>query len=123
MTVYVAHSRANAIDCIRTRSEGTVDLDYEAGWEDAVELGRLGQEHGVNVQFRSIEHIAVCSPEALLRGLRESKITFRQRYLYCVFDLTLLPEAALSELEALAIEHGDYVLAGHLLKEATLIWE
>ncbi|MGY2492932.1 PHA-granule associated protein 4 [Cupriavidus sp. CP313] len=123
MTVYVAHSRANAIECIRTWAKGTVDLDYETGWEDAIELGRLGQEHGVNVQFRSIEHIAVRSPEALLRGLREPKTTFRQRHLYCVFDLTLLPEPALSELEALAIKHGDYILAGHLMKDATLAWE
>ena len=33
-----------------------------------------------------------------------------------------LPEAILCELESLAIEHGDYILPGHLLGETTLVW-
>jgi hypothetical protein len=123
MTVYVAHNRTNAVERIHSRMKGTVDLDYETGWEDAFELGRLGQQYGILVQFRTIEHVAVRSWEALVRGLRAPKLTFRQRHLYCMFDLTALPEASLCELEARAIQHGDYVLAGHLLKEPTLIWE
>ncbi|MGH8521480.1 MAG: PHA-granule associated protein 4 [Cupriavidus necator] len=123
MNTYVAHSRANAIERISLRVEGMVDLDYDTGWEDALELGRLGQKCGVLVQFRSLEHIAVRSPEALLRGLKEAKTTFRQRHLYCLFDLAMLTEAALAELESRAIQHGDYILAGHLLKEATVVWD
>ncbi|WP_316157606.1 PHA-granule associated protein 4 [Cupriavidus sp. BIC8F] len=123
MNIYVAHSRAKAIECIRSHTEGMVDLDYETGGEDALELGSLGQEFGILVQFRSLEHIAVRSPEGLLRGLKEPKTTFRQRHLYCLFDLARLTEAALSELERRAILHGDYILAGHLLKDATVIWE
>lgn len=123
MTVYVAHNRTNAVERINSRMTGTVDLDYETAWEDAFELGRLGEQYGVVVQFRTIEHVAVHSPEALARGLRAPKLTFRQRHLYCMFDLNALPEACLSELEERAIRHGDYILAGHLLREATLTWE
>jgi hypothetical protein len=123
MTIYVARSRTNAVERISSQMGGTVDLDYETAWQDAFELGRLGQQYGVVVQFRTIEHVAVRSPDALVRGLREPKLTFRQRHLYCMFDLTVLPEACLTELEARAIQHGDYVLAGHLLKESTVTWE
>ncbi|MGT2434180.1 PHA-granule associated protein 4 (plasmid) [Cupriavidus basilensis] len=123
MTVYVARNRTNAVEHINSRLAGTVDLDYETAWQDAFELGRLGQQYGVVVQFRTIEHVAVRSPEALVRGLRAPKLTFRQRHLYCLFDLTELPEACLCELEARAVQHGDYVLAGHLLKESTLTWD
>ncbi|MFJ1259302.1 PHA-granule associated protein 4 [Cupriavidus sp. CuC1] len=123
MTVHVAHNRANALEQITSQVAGTVDLDYEAGWEDALELGRLGQKYGVAVQFRTLEHIVVRTPEALAQGLRAPKNTFRQRHLYCLFDLTLITDALLTELEARAIEHGDYILAGHLMKESTLTWE
>ncbi len=123
MTVFVAHNRATAIQHINSRRGDTVDLDYETAWQDALELGRLGDACGVAVQFRTIEHIAVRSPEALARGLRTTKSTFRQRHLYCMFDLMELPEPCLSELEARAIQHGDYILAGHLLKETTLTWD
>jgi hypothetical protein len=123
MTVFVAHNRVTAIEHINSRRGGTVDLDYETAWRDALELERLGDECGVTVQFRSDEHIAVRSPEGLIRGLRAAKCTYRQRYLYCMFDLTELSEPCLSELEGRAIEHGDYILAGHLLEDTTLIWE
>lgn len=123
MSVYVARNRASAIEHIRSHAEGTVDLDYETAWEDALELGRLGQQSGIAVQFRTIEHIAVESADALARGLRGEKRTFRQRYLYCKFDMTTLAEDCLSELESLAIMHGDYILPGHMLEDATLTWD
>ncbi len=66
MTVYVARNRTNAVERINSQMEGTVDLDYETAWEDAFELGRLGQQYGVVVQHRTIEHIAVRSPEVPL---------------------------------------------------------
>lgn len=123
MTVHVAHNRANALEQILSQVTGTVDLDYETGWEDALELAGVGQKYGVAVQFRTLEHIAVRSPEALANGLRAQKSTFRQRHLYCLFDLTLMSDLLLTELEARAIEHGDYILGGHLIKETTLVWE
>ncbi|WP_011295793.1 hypothetical protein [Cupriavidus necator] len=123
MTFFVAHNRASAVEHINLRKGDTVDLDYETAWQDAIELGRLGEECGVSVQFRTIEHIAVRSPEALIRGLRATKSTFRQRYLYCLFDLMELSESCLDELEARAVQHGDYLMAAHLLTETTLTWE
>lgn len=36
------------------------------------------QQYGVIVQLRTIEHVAVRSPEALVRRLRAPKFTFRQ---------------------------------------------
>jgi len=122
MSTYVAHNRASALEHINSRADSTVDLDYETAWEDALELGRLGQQCGVEVQYRTVEHIFVESPDALARGLRREKVTFRQRYLYCRFDMTALSEESLCELEALAIEHGDYILPGHLQQETTLVW-
>ncbi len=123
MSVYVARDRASALERISSRVDSTIDLDYETAWEDALELGRLGQRCGIVVQFRTIEHVCVESADALARGLRGEKLTFRQRYLYCRFDMTALSEDCLCEFEALAIEHGDYILPGHLLQEATLIWD
>ncbi|MDT4783362.1 hypothetical protein FQZ97_156480 [compost metagenome] len=64
----------------------------------------------------------MASPEALVHGLRMEKPTFRQRYLYCRFDMAALSEDTLRKLEELAIEHGDYLMPGHLFKEATLTW-
>lgn len=123
MTVFVASSRATAIEQINSRKAGTVDLDYESAWEDALELRSLGERYGVTVQFRTIEHIAVRTPDALVRGLMIPKKTFRQRHLYCLFELMEIPEPSLSELEARAIRYGDYILAGRLLRETTLTWE
>jgi len=122
MNSFIARSRASAVAYISASTKGTVELDYETAWEDAIELGRLGQKLGVDVHYRTVEHICVESAAALTRGLREKKLTFRQRYLYCEFDMVSLPEALLCELESLAIEHGDYILPGHLIRESTLVW-
>jgi len=40
-----------------------------------------------------------------------------------VENIAGVPEVCLCELEARAIGHGDYILAGHLLKDSTLTWE
>jgi len=62
-----------------------VDLDYESAWQDAIELGRLGNKRGIRVEYRGHENIAVNSPAALVAGLLRPKTTFRQRNLYCQF--------------------------------------
>ncbi|QET05671.1 MULTISPECIES: PHA-granule associated protein 4 [Cupriavidus] len=99
-----------------------VELDYETGWQDAVELGRLGEKRGIKVQYRGQESIAVRSREALLEGLATPKTTFRQRNLYCQFDLGTLADHELVELEAKATRLGDYILAGHLLRDVDDVW-
>ena len=44
------------------------------------------------------------------------------RSLYCQFDLGLLADRDLLDLEAKASRLGDYILAGHLLREVDTIW-
>ena len=50
-------------------------------------------------------------------------MTFRQRNLYCRFDLGGLPAGELERLEAKAAGLGDYVLAGHLLRNVDAYWD
>lgn len=122
MSTYTARDRASAVERILARAECTVELDYETAWHDALELRHLGQQFGVDVQYRAVEHVAVTCPEALAHGLRMGKLTFRQRYLYCMFDMAALSDDTLHELEDLAIAHGDYLMPGQLLDGATLTW-
>jgi len=105
-----------------TAATFAVELDYETGWQDAVELGRLGEKRGIKVQYRGQESIAVRSREALIEGLATPKPTFRQRNLYCQFDLGTLADHELVELEAKATRLGDYILAGHLLRDVDEVW-
>jgi hypothetical protein len=97
-------------------------LDYESGWQDAIELGRLGDKRGVRVEYRGHENIAVSSPAALAAGLTRPKTTFRQRNLYCQFELSELSAGELELLEAKAAKVWDYILAGHLMREMDAEW-
>ncbi|NKA35787.1 PHA-granule associated protein 4 [Ralstonia solanacearum] len=117
-----AGTREEALRLLKQGAVAAIELDYESGWQDAVELGRLGRAVGVRVEFRGHESVAVMSPTALVTGLARPKASFRQRNLYCQFDLDRLPAAELEELEAKAEKLGDYVLAGHLLREVDAIW-
>ncbi len=68
------------------------------------------------------ESIAVRSREALVEGLAKPKGTFRQRNLYCQFDLGTLADNELLDLEAKATRLGDCILAGHLLRDVDGVW-
>ncbi|AGH85392.1 hypothetical protein A3768_0605 [Ralstonia solanacearum] len=83
----------------------------------------MGQKVGVRVEFRGQENIAVGSLAALVAGLSRPKLTFRQRNLYCQFDLDALPAGDLVKLEAKATALGDYILAGHLLRDVDGRWD
>ena len=122
MTTARAGTRDEALRLLNTSGIAVVELDYESGWQDAVELGRLGQKAGVRVEFRGHESIAVKSPAALTAGLARAKTTFRQRNLYCQFDLDRLPAGELKRLEAKAERLGDYILGGHLLRDVDAVW-
>lgn len=104
------------------RALTALDLDYELGWQDAIELGRLGQKAGIRVEYRSHENIAVNSPAALVAGLSRPKASFRQRNLYCQFELSSLPASELESLEAKAAKLGDYISAGSLLRDVDAVW-
>jgi len=118
-----AATREEALRLLNTSGIAVVELDYETGWQDAVELGRLGQKVGVRVEFRSQENIAVGSLAALVAGLSRAKVTFRQRNLYCQFDLDALPAGELARLEAKTEASGDYILGGHLLHDVDVRWD
>ncbi|WP_247570139.1 PHA-granule associated protein 4 [Ralstonia pseudosolanacearum] len=118
-----AGTREEALRLLKTDGIAVVELDYETGWQDAVELGRIGQRLGIRVEFRGQENIAVESLEALVNGLSRAKLTFRQRNLYCQFDLGALPTGELERLEAKAAAAGDYILGGHLLRDVDGRWD
>ena len=71
---------------------------------------------------RGHESVAVVSPAALVAGLARPRMSFRRRNLYCQFDLDRLPVVELARLEANADKLGDYILAGHLLREVDTVW-
>ncbi|UIF88937.1 hypothetical protein [Cupriavidus sp. UYPR2.512] len=126
MAIALAATKGEALKLLETEGVTVVDLDYESGWQDAIELGRLGEKLGKRVQYRTHESIAVSSPAALVAalvaGLSRPKLTFRQRNLYCQFELTLLPAADLERLEGKAEKLGDYILAGHLTRDVDAVW-
>ncbi|SPS02474.1 MULTISPECIES: hypothetical protein [Cupriavidus] len=122
MATAMAATKGEALKLLETEGVTVVDLDYESGWQDAVELGRLGEKLGKRVQYRGHESIAVSSPAALIAGLSRPKLTFRQRNLYCQFELSLLPAADLERLEKKAEMLGDYILAGHLTRDVDAVW-
>lgn len=117
-----AGTREEALRLLKTDGIAVVELDYETGWQDAVELGRMGQKAGIRVEFRGQENIAVGSLAALVAGLSRPKLTFRQRNLYCQFDLDALPATDLAKLEAKAAALGDNILAGHLQRDVDGRW-
>ncbi|KHK54098.1 PHA-granule associated protein 4 [Ralstonia sp. A12] len=122
MTTARAGTREEALRLLSMDGIAVVELDYEAGWQDAVELGRMGQKSGVRVEFRGQENIAVRSLAALVAGLSRPKSTFRQRNLYCQFDLGTLLAGELERLEAKTAVSGDYILAGHLAQKVDVYW-
>ncbi|WP_043346372.1 hypothetical protein [Cupriavidus basilensis] len=122
MATVRARTKGEALLHLKTAGVTVVDLNYESGWQDAVELGRLGQKTGIRVEYRGHESIAVTSPAALAAGLFRPKLTFRQRNLYCQFELSELPAAELESLEAKATRLGDYILAGKLMREVDAEW-
>ncbi|CAN7752028.1 hypothetical protein D9M68_279100 [compost metagenome] len=117
-----AGTKGEALRLLETEGVTVVDLDYESAWQDAIELGRLGSKRGIRVEYRGHENIAVVSPAALVAGLLRPKTTFRQRNLYCQFELNDLPADQLESLEAKAAKLGDYILAGHLLRDVDAVW-
>ncbi|MCY1299438.1 hypothetical protein D9M68_435860 [compost metagenome] len=106
MATALAGTKSEALKLLETSGVTVVDLNYESGWQDAIELGRLGEKLGVRVQYRGHESIVVSSPVALVAGLSRPKLTFRQRNLYCQFELSMLPAADLERLEVKAESSG-----------------
>ncbi|BDB30187.1 MULTISPECIES: hypothetical protein [Cupriavidus] len=49
MSTYTARDRASTVEHIHGRGAGTLELDYETAWQDAIELEQLGRQYGVDV--------------------------------------------------------------------------
>ena len=122
MTTARAGTKGEAIRLLEAEGVALVELDYESGWQDAIELGRLGNKVGIRVEYRGHESIAVKSHAALIAGLSRPKVSFRQRNLYCQFALDQLAASELVALETRAMKVGDYILAGHLLRDVDAVW-
>ena len=122
MTTACAKSRTEALHLLDTKGVTALNLDYESAWQDAIELGRIGEKIGVRVEYRGYENIAVKSRAALVAGLKRPKTTFRQRHLYCQFNFDRLAANDLAALEAEASSLGDYILAGHLMRDVDEVW-
>ncbi|MGY2485160.1 MULTISPECIES: PHA-granule associated protein 4 [unclassified Cupriavidus] len=122
MTTARAGTKGEAIRLLEAEGVALVELDYESGWQDAIELGRLGNKVGIRVEYRGHESIAVKSLAALIAGLSRPKVSFRQRNLYCQFALDQLAADELVALETKAMKAGDYILAGHLLRDVDAVW-
>ncbi len=122
MTTACAKSRTEALRLLDTKGIATLDLDYESAWQDAIELGRLGDKVGIRVEYRGHESIAVSSPAALVAGLTRPKTTFRQRNLYCQFELSELSAGELESVENKASQLGEYILAGPWRRDVDAEW-
>lgn len=122
MNIAKAHDKAEAVRLIEEQAAGAVDLDYEEGANDVIELGRLGRKWRVAVIFRSQEAIAVESMRALLRGLNAEKDTFRQRHLYCMFDFSSCSPDDLKQAESRAAHLGDFIFPGNALLNPYQSW-
>ncbi|MGY2492797.1 PHA-granule associated protein 4 [Cupriavidus sp. CP313] len=122
MATAQAGTKEEALKLLQTEGVTVVDLNYESAWQDAIELGRLGDKVGIRVEYRGHDNIAVKSVAALVAGLARPKTTFRQRNLYCQFELSELSAGELEQLEVKAAKLGDYILAGHLLREVDAEW-
>ncbi|WP_244191322.1 hypothetical protein [Ralstonia insidiosa] len=65
MTTARACTREEALRLLDISGIAVVELDYETGWQDAVELGRMGQKVGIRVEFRGHESVPCVSSTTL----------------------------------------------------------
>lgn len=105
----LARSKQEAICLIEAQKSACIELDYAEGACDIVDISRLGREYRVAVMFRGQEAILVQSFNALKSGLQREKNTFRQRHLFCEFDLTSIPTEELWKVEERAACLGDLI--------------
>ncbi len=116
MSIIQASSKEIALKLIKDQAASIVELDYADGAIDQLELGRLGRKYQVAVLHRGQEAIIVQSIRALRDGLKSEKDTYRQRHLYCMFDLAACLPEDVKWVESRAALLGDFILPGELLE-------
>lgn len=117
-----AQDRASAISLIERQESRVVELDYQSGGGDFSHLARVGQQHGVMVQFQPVQAVLVDSLDGLRRGLEAKKTTWRSRQLLCQFDLNAIPADDAKHLWALASELGDLIVPSSGIKSLQVHW-
>jgi len=112
MTVnhFIARSKTAAVRYLRRHRGIVLELDYASAWRDTAELGRLGLECDVRVVSRGVDNIVVTSFSVLEMRLRRTKLTYRQRNLFCCFTWNSVPNEILSNIMHLASINGDRLL-------------
>lgn len=116
MNILQASNKEVALKLIEGQAARIVELDYADGAIDQFELGRLGRKYRVAVLHRGQEAIIVQSIRALRDGLKPEKDTYRQRHLYCMFDLAACLPDDVKWVESRAAFLGDFILPGELLE-------
>lgn len=101
-----------ALAAIDANSAACIDLDYEGGLTDILDLTVAGRRKSVSVILRTQEMIAVESLAALKRGLSAPKDTWRSRHLICMFELGAVPADDVKWLWAHATDLGDIIVPG-----------
>lgn len=89
-----ATNKQSAVELIESKTDKIVDLDYEGGYVDEIELAGLGQKFGVRVIFRKEDAVLVQTSEELRdaffriseQGL-ESYPKWRRRFIFFRSDM------------------------------------
>lgn len=113
-------SKAAALEAIESEEAKIVELNYESGALDIMELGRLGRKYKVAVQYIAQEAIKVKNEFALQRNLRDPKNTFKQRFLHLEFDLD---GESLNEYQVAATKVGDMIIPKGFEPLTSSTWE
>ena len=116
MNILQASNKEVALKLIEGQAASIVELDYADGAIDQFELGQLGRKYRVSVLHRAQETIIVQNIRALRDGLKLGKDTYRQRHLYCMFDLAACLPEDVKWVESRAAFLGDFILPGELLE-------
>lgn len=118
-----AHDKMSAMALIVKQEGKVVELDYESGAADLLELARVGRQHGVAVLYRAQEAILVESLRALRRGLDAEKTTWRSRHLLCQFELRTIPSGDVKQLWARAETLGDVIVPADAIEGLYTSWK
>lgn len=107
-----------AIAAIEAQQHKVVELNYDSGADDVLELARLGSKYSVSVQFISQESITIPNESLLKQYLAQPKRAFKQRFLTLEFELDSI---SLIEYQKHLSKQGDLILPHCFLPTQTTI--
>jgi hypothetical protein len=104
--LYLAKSKEDAIKAIESQNFKMVQLDYAAGGNDQIELGRLSIKKLVATSFISSIAIVVKNVAALKRELGKDKLGYQKRNIF--FDFPMSNKDS-EYLQSLVSKNGDSI--------------